>query len=359
MRTERMCSVAFKGRHTQDVTVPAGSSVAVPYTIVPLAVGMLPLEVMVLGRDLTGDDRDLTGTDRIEKQLRVVVSGRGARPLPQLLSSGSTARGIGADAALDLSVLPAGDLAPLSNRWRACRKLKYGAKCWTPWLKEVGGTHLCGHWRWFPLGLLPLQILNFPKIIPVSAALFLLLRPGFAVLIKRFLLGVCFRFHRGPADRLRQGRAGVRRTELLPGDVHQRPRSVTRSCEDEPTVCLWWGRLTPPPVLLLFTPLPGNVLADSIENSISDDPLARLIQMPGGCVEQNLATITLPLIAALYLERSGGWESVGVEKKADALRYIKKGQRLTAGQLLLTIIIRRKQKHSCRHLKNTQYPQID
>lgn len=84
MRTERMCSVAFKGRHTQDVTVPAGSSVAVPYTIVPLAVGMLPLEVMVLGRDLTGDDRDLTGTDRIEKQLRVVVSRRGTCPLPQL-----------------------------------------------------------------------------------------------------------------------------------------------------------------------------------------------------------------------------------------------------------------------------------
>lgn len=102
------------------------------------------------------------------------------------------------------------------------------------------------------------------------------------------------------------------------------------------------------------------MLADSIENSISDDPLARLIQMPGGCVEQNLATITLPLIAALYLERSGGWESVGVEKKADALRYIKRGERLTAGQLVLRIIIQEnKNKHSCRHLNNTQYPQID
>lgn len=80
------------------------------------------------------------------------------------------------------------------------------------------------------------------------------------------------------------------------------------------------------------------MLADSVENSISDDPLAKLIRMPGGCVEQNLATITLPLITALYLERTGGWETVGVDKKADALGYIKKGQRLTASQLILIIL---------------------
>ena len=67
MKTEGMCSIAFKDRHTQEVTLPAGSSVAVPYTIVPLVVGKLPLEVMVVGRDLTGGDR-------IQKSLRVVVS---------------------------------------------------------------------------------------------------------------------------------------------------------------------------------------------------------------------------------------------------------------------------------------------
>lgn len=66
-KTENMCSVAFKDQHVQELKVPAGSSVAVPYTIVPLAVGKLPLEVMVLGRDMTGGDR-------IQKFLRVVVS---------------------------------------------------------------------------------------------------------------------------------------------------------------------------------------------------------------------------------------------------------------------------------------------
>lgn len=67
MKTEGMCSIAFKDRHTQEVTLAAGSSVAVPYTIVPLVVGKLPLEVMVVGRDMMGGDR-------IQKFLRVVVS---------------------------------------------------------------------------------------------------------------------------------------------------------------------------------------------------------------------------------------------------------------------------------------------
>lgn len=67
MKTESMCSIAFKDRHTQEVKVPAGSSVMVPYTIVPLVVGKLPIEVMVAGRDMMGGDR-------IQKFLRVVVS---------------------------------------------------------------------------------------------------------------------------------------------------------------------------------------------------------------------------------------------------------------------------------------------
>ncbi|KAJ0022446.1 hypothetical protein NQD34_009936, partial [Periophthalmus magnuspinnatus] len=69
----------------------------------------------------------------------------------------------------------------------------------------------------------------------------------------------------------------------------------------------------------------GNVLADSIQNAIHDDPLARLIRMPGGCVEQNLAAVTFPVIASLYLDRANAWETVGVQRKNDANQYIKKG----------------------------------
>lgn len=91
-----------------------------------------------------------------------------------------------------------------------------------------------------------------------------------------------------------------------------------------------WSRKNPQK-RIRFTPKfnstsTGNILADSIDNSISEDSLASLIQMPGGCVEQNLARMTLPLIATLYLDRTNNWESVGVERRAEALSYITKGE---------------------------------
>ncbi|KAI4888868.1 hypothetical protein NFI96_005341 [Prochilodus magdalenae] len=74
-----------------------------------------------------------------------------------------------------------------------------------------------------------------------------------------------------------------------------------------------------------FVNIRGDLLADSIDNSINKDSLAALIRMPGGCVEQNLASITLPLIAAHYLDRSKQWDSVGVHRRAEAVSYIQKG----------------------------------
>ncbi|XP_060715674.1 complement C3-like [Tachysurus vachellii] len=74
-----------------------------------------------------------------------------------------------------------------------------------------------------------------------------------------------------------------------------------------------------------FVNVRGNLLADSIDNSINKDSLAALIQMPGGCVEQNLASITLPLIAAHYLDRSSQWENVGIQRRVEAISYIKMG----------------------------------
>ena len=70
VKTEKICSLAYHGQHTQDVLVPAGSSVAVPFTLVPLEAGSLVLEVAVL-------DKNAPAGDRVQKKLRVVVSGEG------------------------------------------------------------------------------------------------------------------------------------------------------------------------------------------------------------------------------------------------------------------------------------------
>ncbi|XP_016303669.1 venom factor-like [Sinocyclocheilus anshuiensis] len=74
-----------------------------------------------------------------------------------------------------------------------------------------------------------------------------------------------------------------------------------------------------------FINVRGDLLADSIDNSIKEDSLAALIRMPSGCVEQNLARITLPLIAAHYLDRSGNWDAVGTDRRQEAIKYIETG----------------------------------
>ncbi|XP_050958888.1 complement C3 isoform X4 [Labeo rohita] len=74
-----------------------------------------------------------------------------------------------------------------------------------------------------------------------------------------------------------------------------------------------------------FINVRGDLLADSIDNSIKEDSLAALIRLPGGCVEQNLARITLPLIATHYLNRSGNWDDVGINRREEAIKYIQIG----------------------------------
>ncbi|XP_056441797.1 complement C3-like isoform X4 [Gadus chalcogrammus] len=182
MVTEGICSVAFSEQHTQEVDLPAGGTVVVPYTLVPLVVGKLPVQVMVLGRDLMGGDR-------VEKILRVVLEG------------------------VQKTLVRSFVLDPSAH----------------------GGTQ-----------------------------------------------------------------------NIHPGKV-----------ELESVV--------PNSLPLTLINIRGSVLADSIDNSISDDSLASLIRMPGGCVEQNLAGITLPLIATLYLDSTHGWESVGVQRRVEAIGYITKG----------------------------------
>ncbi|KAJ0051298.1 hypothetical protein NL108_018415 [Boleophthalmus pectinirostris] len=67
-RTEQMCSVAFRDSFVQEVLVESGSSVVLPFTVVPLAVGHLPLEVIVV-------TKDMMMTDGVQKNLRVVMEG--------------------------------------------------------------------------------------------------------------------------------------------------------------------------------------------------------------------------------------------------------------------------------------------
>ena len=65
-----------------------------------------------------------------------------------------------------------------------------------------------------------------------------------------------------------------------------------------------------------------NVL---VENVVSGSSLRHLIRQPQGCGEQNMMSMTLPVIATRYLDKTKQWETVGFSKRDNALEYIKTG----------------------------------
>uniref|UniRef100_A0A8D0AIM2 Complement C3-like n=1 Tax=Sander lucioperca TaxID=283035 RepID=A0A8D0AIM2_SANLU len=62
-----------------------------------------------------------------------------------------------------------------------------------------------------------------------------------------------------------------------------------------------------------------------VENAISGNSMGTLIVQPSGCGEQNIARMTLPVIAATYLDKTNQWETVGFQKRNEALQHIKTG----------------------------------
>ncbi|XP_041788921.1 complement C3-like [Chelmon rostratus] len=62
-----------------------------------------------------------------------------------------------------------------------------------------------------------------------------------------------------------------------------------------------------------------------VDKAVSGNSMGTLIQQPGGCGEQNLASMTLPVIAATYLDKTNQWEAVGFEKRNEALQHIRTG----------------------------------
>ncbi|XP_036383892.1 complement C3-like isoform X1 [Megalops cyprinoides] len=69
----------------------------------------------------------------------------------------------------------------------------------------------------------------------------------------------------------------------------------------------------------------AEVLSQTIQAAISGQPMGSLITQPTGCGEQNMITMTKPVVATHYLDRTGQWDKVGVDRRAKAIKYITKG----------------------------------
>ncbi|XP_060109217.1 A.superbus venom factor 1-like [Heteronotia binoei] len=71
--------------------------------------------------------------------------------------------------------------------------------------------------------------------------------------------------------------------------------------------------------------LQGNPVAQIVEDSIDGSNLNHLIVTPSGCGEQNMITMTPTVIATHYLDATGQWEKVGLERRSVAVQQVMQG----------------------------------
>ncbi|KAL8164554.1 UNVERIFIED_CONTAM: hypothetical protein K2H54_053340, partial [Gekko kuhli] len=69
----------------------------------------------------------------------------------------------------------------------------------------------------------------------------------------------------------------------------------------------------------------GNPVAQIVEDSIDGANLNHLIVTPSGCGEQNMITMTPSVIATHYLDATGQWEKIGVDRRSVAVKQIMQG----------------------------------
>ncbi|XP_059813779.1 complement C3-like [Hypanus sabinus] len=69
----------------------------------------------------------------------------------------------------------------------------------------------------------------------------------------------------------------------------------------------------------------GDLLAETIENTIDAKKLNHLIRVPTGCGEQNMASMTPVLIVTVYLDKTNQWMKLGVDLRETAVKNIQQG----------------------------------
>ncbi|KAI7811071.1 complement C3 [Triplophysa rosa] len=109
----------------------------------------------------------------------------------------------------------------------------------------------------------------------------------------------------------------VKNIELNPAETGGEQRVQIRA--DKPSD---WIPDTPAKV---FVSVSGDDITQTVDQAISGDFMGRLIYQPGGCGEQNVMHMTLPLIATHYLDSTNQWDKVGPERRTEAIQHINTG----------------------------------
>lgn len=69
----------------------------------------------------------------------------------------------------------------------------------------------------------------------------------------------------------------------------------------------------------------GRGQEDKLENNIDGEFVGRLIYQPGGYGDENISHMSLTVTATRYLDQINQWEAANIERRNEALRYIRIG----------------------------------
>ncbi|KAK9981658.1 hypothetical protein ABG768_001182 [Culter alburnus] len=74
-----------------------------------------------------------------------------------------------------------------------------------------------------------------------------------------------------------------------------------------------------------YITITGEEISQTVEQAISGDFMGRLIVQPTGDGEENMISMTLPVIATHYLDSTNQWDAVGMERRNEAVKHINTG----------------------------------
>uniref|UniRef100_A0A672K3H1 Complement C3-like n=1 Tax=Sinocyclocheilus grahami TaxID=75366 RepID=A0A672K3H1_SINGR len=74
-----------------------------------------------------------------------------------------------------------------------------------------------------------------------------------------------------------------------------------------------------------YISITGKEITQTVEQAINGSFMGRLIVQPSANGESNMIRMTLPLIATHYLDSTNQWETVGMERRNEAIKHINTG----------------------------------
>nr|BAU69622.1 C43 [Sphyrna zygaena] len=112
---------------------------------------------------------------------------------------------------------------------------------------------------------------------------------------------------------------GILKTEDKTFSIDPRVKTSYQIYEEIPS------NMVPDTKSYLYVRARGDVLGETVQNSLSPEGIDKLIQLPTGCTEQTTFRLAPTVFALNYLDKSNQWVHLKAERKDEAIEHVRAG----------------------------------